>query len=654
MATLQFEEVLSLTSDEAWAFTDSEDEMSVVCSDGVLKTSPEDFFINYYCWKMFNELDPEFPSSTRYTISVFEHTTPSTHLDVCSGILKDYVLWEESRGNIPNLEPIMRIVYEITNNLDNEIDNRMECETVDLCFDHLLEIYEDPDVVKANNHLATVDHVEHEDIATSHKAVNFALMHKVEYLDNPLAQSSKCMIIKLTQASMVLGSIGYCTDINSKIIPSAIRPGFFRGMRKFDDLLYESRNASIAALFNLIIMAISEYANRRYLLPAESIKNKVHGDCGADAIEIIVTNKAKLESLAGFVQLDGRRGKRLGYLTKDQTDLIGKKVWLRGLNKCLQQPRDSICTTCLGLMHYSFPEGSVIGHSSGVQLGSTASTQVLQRKHQNLTSQVSDIEMGESFQQYFRTDNMHYGYRFAKDFNYKDWYLTLTPAEALYLKELESDYGDKLVASNTTKVEIIKLVAKEGFESIEMAIGFGQRAGFLSKPFLEYVRHQGWTLTDGNMYRIDMSGWNDVRPFIQLPKIEFTPPDLIDAMTNFIFSGSRDKNKTFKTPMLIDFHTAEDAFEAFYDLISQHLKGIHSVHLQMLILAMSAQDPKTYDYRLPYPREFGKVAKLDNIMRYRSVAGAMAYEEQNRMFLDPLTYLVDKRPGHIYDSILMG
>jgi hypothetical protein len=73
----------------------------------------------------------------------------------------------------------------------------------------------------------------------------------------------------MTQLSMVLGPIGYCTDINSKIIPHPIRVGFFRGMKKLDDMLYESRNASIAALFNIVIMPLAEYANRRYQLPAE-------------------------------------------------------------------------------------------------------------------------------------------------------------------------------------------------------------------------------------------------------------------------------------------------------------------------------------------------------------------------------------------------
>ena len=69
---------------------------------------------------------------------------------------------------------------------------------------------------------------------------------------------------------------------------------------------------------------------------------------------------------------------------------------------------------------------------------------------------------------------------------------------------------------------------------------------------------------------------------------------------------------------------------------------------------MSVQDAGSYDYRLPYPRENGRTVKLDDLMRYRSLSGAMAYEEQNRLFLDPITYLVDRRPSHIYDSILMG
>ena len=96
-----------------------------------------------------------------------------------------------------------------------------------------------------------------------------------------------------------------------------------------------------------------------------------------------------------------------------------------------------------------------------------------------------------------------------------------------------------------------------------------------------------------------------------------------------------------------------------YDLESDGFKdefekGIHSMHLLLIILAMCVEDARNYDYRLPYPRQFARTGKLDNIMNYRSISGAMSYKEQNKIFLNPINYLVHRRPGHIYDSIVMG
>lgn len=655
MVNLKFKDVLRMTSNEAWEIVEQHESVSVSMDDGELITPSEDFFVNRLCWQMFRELDKRFPSSTRYSISEFEHITVRTHLDICGRILKDYVMWEEDQGNIPDLEPIKRIVYEITNELDNEIDNRMDAQTTDICFDHLKEIYDYEPVKAANDYVQNTKSITHDDIQDVYKAINETVLKNPQFATNPLAIAARCGVIKMTQLSMVLGPIGYCTDINSKIIPHPIRVGFFRGMKKLDDLLYESRNASIAALFNIVIMPLAEYANRRYQLPAEYVKNKVKGDCGADSGQVFILDKAHLKSLAGFNLTDGRNGKRIKYLSVYDTDLIGKKVYIRDPNYCRQQPRDSICTTCLGLMHYSFPDDSVIGHISATQLGSTTSTVVLQRKHQNLTSQAADIEMDETYEKYFKVNQLNHGYRFAKGFDYANWNLVLSQDAALYLKEIQSDYGDQLVPSSTTKIEIIQLRSKDGLETIEMPIGFGQRAGFLTKEALDFYREKGWTFIDGNLYQLDLEGWNNVRDLIQVPQIEFTPPDLISSMTEFIFSGSKDDTKkTFKTPLLINCHTVDDSYATFYDLIRDHLKGIHSVHLMLIILAMSVQDANNYDYRLPYPREFGRTVKLDDLMRYRSLSGAMAYEEQNRLFTDPITYLVHRRPGHIYDSILMG
>lgn len=653
---IKFDDAVKLSSDETYDLVLAQRHVQVEFDDGALLVTPEEFFIDTICWQMFDVLDGGFPSSSRYSVKHIEHVGVRTHLDICGLILKDYIVWQESRGNITIMEPILKRVYEITNDLDNAIDNRMDAQVTDLCFDHLLEIYEHEPVANANNYVQLQGVVAtHDDIQDVYKEVKQAALETRIFSENPLCIAARCGVIKMTQLCMVLGPIGYCTDINSKIINKPITVGFFRGMSKLDDMLYESRNASIAALFNIVIMPLAEYANRRYQLPCEYVKNIEYVDCKANSARIFIQDTQQLKTLAGFAMTDGFGGKVTDYIMADRKDLIGKFVHIRSPNYCRSRKRDTICHVCLGLMHYSFPHGSVIGHIAATQLGSKTSTVVLQRKHENLTSQSANIVIDDAYAKYFKPDQINYGFKFADDFDFSKWSIVLKQDAALNLKEIQSEYFDSLVPSQTTKIEMLELRSKDGLESVVMPAGFGQRAGFLTKEMLEFYRIKGWTFLEGQLYQLDLDGWNNSKPFLTMPKIEFTPPDLITSLTEFIFSGSKDDSKkTFKTPLLVNCRTVDESYATFYDLTKEHLKGIHSAHLMLIILAMSVQDASNYDYRLPYPREHGRTVKLDDLMRYRSLSGAMAYEEQNRLFLDPITYLIDRRPSHIYDSILMG
>ena len=658
MLELSFEDaVFRHSMEDVWGIVDNHREIRIKCDDGMLEIPTEDFLFNYICWQVFDVLPRNFNSSVRYSVHLHDHITTRTHLDICGDILKDYVMLMESEGVIPDIDPFKIKVYELTNLLYNQVDDELSEYTTDLRYDHLLEIYKHPEINSVIQTFEKQNIVGHDEIQHVYKTIIDNVLKHSDLNNNPLCVAARCGTIKLTQLSMVIGPVGYCTDINSKIIPHPVKPGFFRGLSKLDDMLYESRNASIAALFNIVIMPLAEYANRREQLPAENIQYKVVGDCGGNSEKIYVIDKQHLKSLAGFNLTNGPSGKIIKYIDKNDTDLIGRNIYVRSINYCRHKSRNGICTTCIGLLHYSFPTRAVIGHCSATQIGSATSTAVLQRKHQNLTSKAEGLEVDELYQNFFKVDGDGHGLKFNNDFDYKNWDIILNTEAALHLKEVNGEFGDSLTPSQTTKIKILELRSKEGLDSLLMPIGEGQRAGFLTKEMLTYLKSKGWTYADGNVYVLDLSEWNNTEEFLTIPQIEFTPPDLIDATTEFIFSGRKierdDAQSRLKPKLLANCHTVDEAYATFYELIKDHLK-VHSAHLMMMILAMSVQDEKEFDFRLPYPRENSRTTKLDNVMFYRSAGGAIAYEEQNQFFLNPMTYLIDRRPPHIYDSIVMG
>ena len=219
----RFDEIMAMSVDEVWDFVDLADSVRVVCGDGVLDVTPEELFIDRICWQMFDALEDDFPSSTRYSVKHFDHVGVRTHLDICGFILEDYVFWKESRGEIAVMEPILKRVYEITNDLDNAIDNKMDAQVTDICFDHLLEIYEHAPVAEANAYVQKMDtKATHDDIQEVYSAINKAVLEDPRFSENPLCVAARCGVIKMTQLCMVLGPIGFCTDINSKIINKPI------------------------------------------------------------------------------------------------------------------------------------------------------------------------------------------------------------------------------------------------------------------------------------------------------------------------------------------------------------------------------------------------------------------------------------------------
>ena len=228
MLIVDFKDIIHSKFREIQRLVDENERVTVRCDDGDLVSPSEDFLFNWICWQMYHELDEEFPSSVRYSVTLVDHITTRTHLDICSWILKDYVYWSESRGIIQNLDDIKKKVYELTNLLYNFVDNELDDETTDICFDHLNEIYQHEDVLKANLAIQNAVTVSHEDIQHVYETITRVTLNESSLSNNPLCIAARCGVIKLTQLSMVIGPIGYCTDINSRIIDCAIRVGFFR------------------------------------------------------------------------------------------------------------------------------------------------------------------------------------------------------------------------------------------------------------------------------------------------------------------------------------------------------------------------------------------------------------------------------------------
>lgn len=653
---LTFRQALEIAPDDAWQYEHC-DNIHIEFSDGLKTLSGPEFVFSRPCWSLYDVLPDDFPSSKAYCISELKSVSVRYHLDIGSRILRDYVLWsEQERGIYPNIEPLMERMYRITNDIYNMIDNELDEYTPSISSFDLIELVEHPRIKQANENIQNVKRVIPSMIGDVHKEILDVVLNDPALSQNPLVIAARCGTIKLTQLTMVVGPIGYCTDIDSNIFPEPIRVGFYHGMTKMWQMAIESRNAAIATLYNDIIMPLSEYSNRRYQFAGQNLQHRVVTDCGAtDGMKVLVQNAAQLGSLAGFWLMD-KDGRKVKYIERSDTDLIGQRITHRSVNYCRWAgARNTICTTCMGLMNYSFIDKTIIGHTAAVQLGGSTSTIVLQRKHQNLTSVAAKLVLEYHDAQHFTVDDSGRGLFLNPKMRPEEWEMVLAPNEALHISDITGPNSDILIPSKVTQISRIILRRKDGTSLHKMFIGTGARAGCLSRFALDFFKTKGWTHELNSNYVFDLKGWNRDWLLLEIPQVEFTPPEFINNVTSFVLSGSKqDDNKTAMSIKHLKHYTnVNEAYAGFYDLVNSQVK-IHSVHLQLLILALSVQDASKRDYRLPYPREFARTVELTKLMFFGSLGVAMAFENQSNILLSATSYLHDQRRPHPYDSVLMG
>lgn len=654
--SITVEDALGISLENIWNYEDY-DLIEVEFDDGIAELTGREFIFSWPIWGLINDLPRDFPTSKRYCVTSLKHITVRYHLDLGSYILKDYVLWsEEVKGIHPNIEPLMKRMYRITNDIYNMIDNELDAYTNSVSAFDMIELMNHPRIAEANAYIQNVSRIEPHMIGDVHDVILDVTLNDSALAGNMLAIAARCSTIKLTQLCMVIGPIGYCTDIDSHIFPEPIRTGFYHGMTKMWQVAIESRNASIATLFNDIIMPLAEYSNRRYQFGGQFLQRHVRGDCGAlDGMKVVVRDKAHLESLAGFWLMDSS-GKKVKYIEKGDTDLIGQRITHRSVNYCRYSgARNAVCSTCVGLMSYSFIDNTVIGHTSAVQLGGATSTIVLQRKHQNLTSVAAKLVLEHQDAEHFSVNDSGKGLFINERLNPADWELVLGADEALHISDTLGPNSDVLIPSKVTQITRVVIRRKDGFSSHKMFVGSGARAGCLSRFALDFFKEVGWSYELNSNYVFDLAGWNTDWLLIEIPQVEFTPPEFINNVTSFVLSGTKqDKTKTtMSVKNLKHYANVNEAYAGFYELVNTQVK-IHSVHLQILILAFSTQNASRRDYRLPYPREFGKTVELTKLLFYRSLGVAMAFENQSGVLLTPASYLTDVRSPHPYDSVLMG
>lgn len=651
-------------------FNECDESFNVEFDDGTLRHNGAEIVFTRFILNYWNKLPRDFQIVKRYSIAYERGMDPHTPLRLCSRIYQDYVdEYEMTEWDIDD-ERMNRVVYrDVINALYNFHVEHLTAYAQGASSLDIIELLNHPPIREANHKIQNQKRdPTPEEISAVHQVISREILTSPDLKHNSFAIALRSKTIKMMQMTMVIGPIGYCTDINSSLFPRPLRWGFYEGNAKLWEMAIESRNASIASLYNELIMPESQYANRRYQLFAHPIRWVVRQDCGSRRYKrTLITDATKLSRMSGIWRLDEASGKLI-CIKGNEKELVGKMILHRSVTKCgWSASRSEICAVCYGRLYRAVMKhpkdspanikGRNPGHLAGIQLGGAGSSVVLSRKHANSTSVAAQFELPMDAQGYMRVSEDGRFLLFHEYHRTKDTIkLKLMRDQVEKLYDIKAGVTPMIAAGTLTHIDhftIIDMNLEEGRNSNVVMLGSKQRTGHLSIEAVEYICNKGWEFDSNRDLVIDLSDWDTNLPVFIIPQIELSPPEFIEGVTSFLLGPTDAKKQDVVVRRLDSYKNIDDAIDAFHHEIADHL-NVHYSHLSVLVLALSAQDPDNDDFRLPFPRDSGVVV-TETPLLYNSSAGMqMAYELQHKILSDPRSFVLHKRRGHSLDSLLLS
>lgn len=560
---------------------------------------------------------------------------------------------------------VMRLIYSVNNNLYNKMSSKAAAWQVSLDILDFERILSDEDIQKIKRDM-TITPV---GVDQAQKDIVEVLLKSNKLDDSTIARGVRADILSKGQVAKCIGPCGYVTDIDSFIFPKPVLRGYAEGLRSIYDSLIESRSGAKSLQFSKKPLQDTEYFSRRLQFITMNVKNLHFGDCGTKKYlhwyvrpdsydeEGRLIQKSDLGNLIGkyYLAEDGT----LKVITKEDTHLIGKTIKLRSVLHCNHDDPYGICSTCLGELSYGVPKDANIGHLCAVTMASPVSQAVLSVKHLDGTAIVEGVSVSDMDKRFVSAANSGKSYKLNKSLLKHKPKLVLSSEVASRLSNvMDVDDVRDLNITRTTEMDTIVIEYYENppkgdFEDAVVVpdrhmipISIKRRLGSLTHEFLEYIKKVGWTYDKDNNFIIDLSQWNFDELFITLPLKHHSMADHSSEIEKLIESSVKDRSTRLKRT------TPSDLVTQLFDLVNSKT-NVNIAVLEVIIYSTSIVSDEDYDYSLPKERTKFQFGVASNIMTYRSISAAMAFEGHLKVLSDPVNFLYTRKPNHPFDALVV-
>lgn len=667
MLTIQARQLLQYSTQElSEALTG---EFKIAFEDGVeLQTNAAQTLYSSHIWDLLRKypktvFTSKMHLSTHLKKSKFNSkTTNKCYSEHFKEIIAAYYLKEPGFSR----ETLMREIYEVNNNIYNyySIHSLPWVSSLDII--DFKEVLDNKDIIEIKANIVETP----QGVIDAQKKVLATLMESPVLDNNRIAQGVRADILSAGQVAKCIGPCGYVTDMDSHIFPKPILRGFAEGLRSFYDSMIESRSGAKSLLFAKRPLQTTVYFSRRLEIVSMTLRNLHHGtDCGSTEYlewfikpeerneEGKVVYSGDLAQLAGKYYLDEATN-TLKILTKDDTHLIGTRVKLRSVLHCRHSDPYGVCSTCFGALSISVPEGTNLGHICTVTMAMPVNQSVLSVKHLDNSAVVDSVNIRIEDLAFIRPASDGQGYRIAKDLMKLEPVLVIKKKDGSYFSHIAdvADVRELPVNRITELAEVFiecytrvptspdeKDVTPRVRHPLDLSIQ--RRKASFTHDFLAHVKKVGWTHDHKGNFLIDLKGWDTSLDFATLPLKHHNMADYAADVANIIESNMKEIKRR-------RISTTTEIITRLFDLVNSRNK-VNLAVLEVILLSVLTVDDTKYNYAIPKVQTGYMPTTADTVLYHRNVAAAMSYEQHVKVLNAPENFLVEDKPDHPFDWLLV-
>jgi hypothetical protein len=627
----------------------------LVFDDGELEVDHRSTLYSSYGWDLLREY-PAAPMLMRHHVTHVlngRRLNTDTHLKLLANVdwdVLDAYGDQGQRDPSVTIDRIGRRTCEIVNAMYNDLSVRLEEYVVSFDITDFVDVVDHPPIVEAKKAIYAVplDKVSDRMLDEAYADVGRIIREDAALDRNPIVIGARSNTVRFEQLLECVAFRGKITDIDSNQFELPILPSYTEGIRGFRDSLIESRSAAKALFFASAPLQDAEYFSRRQQLMAMNIQRLHHGDCGTTEFTHWMVRKEDLRLLAGMNRLDEESGELL-CISRQDTHLVGKTIRLRTVLHCAHPDPAGVCSTCVGELARSVPDGTNIGHQFCMVLFGQSTQLVISIKHLDKSASIEPAVLLEADRPFLKLGSDANSYLLADRLKGKNVRLII-PAEAIpNINDIfEIDNVENLNIARFSSIGRISILVGTSDETTgpDIPTRAGQRIASMTHDLMRHIRKVGWTNDGKGNHVIDMRGWNASHPILALPFKHFNMSDHSKDIAKLLESSvgmmqARDKDTR-----------PDDALVELFDLVNSKLDVSLAILAIVLKQAMIVS-AENRDYSLPKPGMTAGLGVMSQSMKHRSLSAAMAFEHHREVLTDPVSFLHKRRMDHPFDVFLM-